>query len=423
MYCPECGTKNDDEALFCEECGASLAEYREENESVPEAETFSQPEPQPVFTEGQPTFSEPQPMFQEPQPPGKKKPLSKMAAVLGVEAVLAAVLLTGTFVTMNKKCSPEKVAENYWRAVNECRWSEAYDYCSFPESDMLSKQMYVDAHSNDEKGPKYSVVKVRRQGMAGKTDKNMPAQEYVVEAMRVGSAERESASLQLVKDGKKFIFWNQWKVVPEGEYAKKVEFYLPDGAKMKLNGLKVKGENEFQIPYLFCGTYQMEVKADGMETYRSNIYVSPEGSSESQIVLLPSEETKQQIAEQAGEDLKKILECAINGNDFSAVKEYFSEETLNNKNVKSDYDDMVKRLRENTRVKSFGMSDMKVTFDYMDVDELNLGIRLQIETTKAGYWDGRLETGTDEIERHLTYRREGEGWKLTKMPISVYDIL
>lgn len=30
MYCPNCGTKNSDDALFCEECGTSLKEYRED---------------------------------------------------------------------------------------------------------------------------------------------------------------------------------------------------------------------------------------------------------------------------------------------------------------------------------------------------------------------------------------------------------
>ena len=30
MFCPNCGTKCNDDDLFCGECGTSLAEYREE---------------------------------------------------------------------------------------------------------------------------------------------------------------------------------------------------------------------------------------------------------------------------------------------------------------------------------------------------------------------------------------------------------
>ena len=34
MFCANCGAKCGDEDLFCGECGASLAEYREENDNA-----------------------------------------------------------------------------------------------------------------------------------------------------------------------------------------------------------------------------------------------------------------------------------------------------------------------------------------------------------------------------------------------------
>ena len=42
MYCPNCGTKNSDDALFCEECGTSLKEYREDQPVNAETETTNE---------------------------------------------------------------------------------------------------------------------------------------------------------------------------------------------------------------------------------------------------------------------------------------------------------------------------------------------------------------------------------------------
>ena len=56
MFCPNCGTKNDDEALFCEACGTPLREVEApEEQAIPGYDTPEQPpvNEEPVWQQGQ----------------------------------------------------------------------------------------------------------------------------------------------------------------------------------------------------------------------------------------------------------------------------------------------------------------------------------------------------------------------------------
>lgn len=225
MYCPNCGTKNEDDSLFCMECGTRLKKDTVLNQLPHQETTPMQPEGrtvtdadipknrqsgsqnnenpnnknqdtrnqnmgnqnenpsdirrngnpggqndygqnygnanpvnlagrgQPYFTGSAPNSSQPQGGGRYPgtadqrhhQPPKQKKPVSKLAIFVAIEAIAAVALFAGAYKITSDRFSPEKVAMDYWEAKADRDWSQAYDYCNFPNSDLLIKKMYVQS--------------------------------------------------------------------------------------------------------------------------------------------------------------------------------------------------------------------------------------------------------------------------------------
>ena len=382
MFCPNCGAQNDDADLFCAACGTPLREVEAPEEpEFQEYETPGQPSDGEQPWQNQPSGGEPswqgqpsdggQPWQGQPadggtswqqgyggnayqgQPAGaaskqtaQRKPLPKLMFVVIAEAVAAIALIIGLVMVMGKRFSPETVALNYWEASMNHEWGKAYDYCSFPDSDLLSRQMYVNANANNDEIIDYESVKVidtvqQAQDelsdlnsllgdyVSDETDETLNNDDmkyYVIEYRVKGSSEKSYSYLTVAKtSGKQFLFWDDWKVTSSDSWAQDVQITIPESAEMTLNGTEVDssgaevddGMKTITIPYLFTGEYQMSVTEEGMMDYNRLLEVSSYGIDESYITLIPSQETVDQVAAQAGDDIKLIMESALQGKDFS----------------------------------------------------------------------------------------------------------
>ena len=208
--------------------------------------------------------------------------------------------------------------------------------------------------------------------------------------------------------------------------------YVPEGASVKLNGETISLETAADsnadqnslstvIPYIFYGTYQLEVSAEGMETYCTELYIDEYSSTEYYISLVPSEETKEQLAQQYGTDLKAILENAAAGTDFSEISSYFSSSASKDSYVQSDYE-YLSNLAENESLLSYDISDIRVTVDSFDAEDhvVQLYVQMQLTTTSTSYWSSEPRSDTDEISAYVSYIREDNEWKLQDIPLSYY---
>lgn len=521
MFCPECGAKNDDGSLFCGECGTRLieeekvqpADDREREAKAPNEQENPQPgggpqrgfqpgggpqrgfqpggEPQRGFQPGegsqkgssmnggyyqgnpQPDMNQqmrsqqPRPQQPRPQRSGTvktRKPVSKTAIGIVIEVIAAIALIIGIGKVLSDKFSPEKVAMDYWKAAAACEWASAYEYCDFPDSELLTKQMYINANSNNTEPIPYKSVHITDAGTAaGKmldqyadglnelgslfgVDVNdtveqakkqlnaTDARNYVVEYLTKGSAEKEYSYLSLTKTGKKcFLFWDEWKVSSSDSWVKDVQFEIPQAATMSLNGVSVQGtvetmEEERQritIPYLFAGDYQMEVSEDGMEPYRKVIHINSYGCEDSYVYLLPAKETIQTLAQQAGDDVKLVLDSALEGKDFSEIQSRFTQQAISDGYVKNDYEDL-KELKgdgEDSGIISLSLKNMKTTLTG-DVSERYVYLKMtaDMEKTYRQYWTDTPGEYSGDITLEIVYMRDGDEWKLAELPVSYYDI-
>lgn len=82
------------------------------------------------------------------------------------------------------------------------------------------------------------------------------------------------------------------------------------------------GWKSITIPYMFTGDYQMQVTEEGMKPYCENTVITSYGSEEERIDLMPTDETLQALGEQA-EDIKFLVESALQGKPFKEVQDVF----------------------------------------------------------------------------------------------------
>lgn len=123
MFCPECGSKNKDDALFCENCGTSL--------KSPQGN--GAPLSAPVKKERQPLD-------------GKEKLLLIEICV----AVLSVILF---FVIYNVQFGAKSVAEKHVEAMMERNYADLYDTIYLKDhDDFMSKEAFITAKKIQEPG-------------------------------------------------------------------------------------------------------------------------------------------------------------------------------------------------------------------------------------------------------------------------------
>lgn len=211
------------------------------------------------------------------------------------------------------------------------------------------------------------------------------AVEYLVK----GNGQKDYTYLTLARTGEKeFLFWDQWKVTSADSWCTDVSFTIPSDAALYLNGMEVKEERVWSetdpnmssvtILYLFRGSYQIEVKAEGMKPYRKTAEIGKNGYYENYIELIPSEETPKSLVEQITD--------------------------------------------ENTGIVSLQISDIQAAVQNINESSyLQMAASMEIDETYHSYWKDELESNKDTIKFYPYYQKETDGWKLTEFPLTYYQ--
>ena len=318
MFCPNCGTKNIENALFCCNCGIKLEDFTQppapavepENtleveaadnaaeaaattEPSAESETPMEPEVTSVpevtvepttTTAANSVYNSPQTgsFYQAPQQPqmqpnafaapngysapvyapqrAPRKPINPFMIVSLVEIVAFCIMIAVFFKVGQNTFGYENVAKNYFKSIADCDWDEVYGELELKESAFINKDAFLEMRKEDDK---ISYSKINAESTA---DKNtaLVTITYYEKGSDYASGELQ---VKLTRQSKKsFLFFDNWKVSSDNYVVNDFTIYAPQGADVYLDNQVIPDKyitkksstpdsDCYQIPQMFAGTH------------------------------------------------------------------------------------------------------------------------------------------------------------------------
>ena len=416
MFCERCGRENENGKKFCKYCGAPL--------TASQSTAFQ--------SSGQSAAA----VRKQKSSGFRMKPL--YWAIL-IEGVLLVLLLAGGFLLGKKLCGPENTVKSYARALLDGDWEKAYSCLDLDES-AKNKSMYLMAKAS-EQPQEYSNLSVQKEAddmgnilwnqMTG--SKSSDAYEtYEVRCLVEG--ETEKSEVTVVRTGKKkFFFFDEWKVVPDSLYGTDVTVTVPEGSEILMNGqtldtaVKVSDDNGrsvYEIPELYYGTYQVEIGAEGMESYKALVDYQGYGDAFDfyYVWLMPDEETRELLMEQMVSDLTVYLDSSLKGQDFDTISDLFTREALKQGEMEYGYEYLSQDAYDSAAGYGFTryeISDISICFQdprnsYQE-DAAEISMELKGRMTAWYAYDGQEEAEEYDRYWYARYSREDGEWKLESL--------
>lgn len=421
MFCTNCGKQNADGKKFCQYCGAPL-DY-----GVP----------------GQSAGS---------RGGAGKRPVQRKASfrmrpvywVLIAEAALAVAGIILGWMLCRDRFSAERTALEYAQAFEDKNWGGAYDCLLMEGETGLSREDYIaamevlpdteiDQVTVEELASGYSAYQEQNDlGFSGNGD-------YVnLEIRGRVDGDMQSAVVTAVRTGKKWFFFDEWKIIPYNMYGENVEIRVPQNAVLTINGkelgadgfgtLEYADEDAFYdtylLPHVFYGGYQIRIEKEGMEPWTKTVEYS--GSSDafdfSDVYLYPDGETVDELLKLYGEAGQEYFSAALSGEDFSALQTYFTGEALEEGGVEDEFED----IQEAAYDAEDGYGILSVEISGLQAESVSAGeyydarpgdVVLELSATVAltrgtGGGAPREAGGEREWPRPVCFRMEEGVWKI-----------
>ena len=404
MFCPECGSKNDDNAVFCRNCGTSL----QNTETTAQASSSA-----------------------------KKAGLSSNDKILLIELFIALLSIVLFIFMYNLHFSAKSTAAKYAEAVFEADWNTLYDTLYIEDSDdFTTKEAFVTAQSLNAQAEKQYISILDVKKLSGGFSNKAYRVSYRLEN------QPDSMTIELKRKGL------AWKVSENPYLSPNYMITVPAGASVSLDTIavsgslkpseKIKGFDTYVIPQVFGAAHFVELSggelADSSQLF--SYYDSGDSESNLQASVITAQynkETIETVMKQGGTDLKEILESAASNKKFSDVKAF--EDTFDT--YKEDMINAYEYLRDDT----FGCASSNYSLTKYQLSNSEMNGRVTsggdnntlIEVIiKGNYsyesssisWGGSTYTndGDGTCSHTLYYIKDGGVWKLYKMELDTYGI-
>lgn len=346
MFCPNCGTKNDDAALFCESCGTKLEDTPVtpvEPQETPVAPQSVPVTPQPQVNTQQAQFSA-QPQFnaQQPQFSAQLAPKAKVSPLLFVtigEAVLTLIMVIVFFVVGNNVFGYKNVAQTYFEAICAGDWDTAYDQLDIVESTFINKENFIASQKN------LAGTEINQSKMVSSYDAGLTANVTLQYSER-GASDISLMDVNLNKQKKRnFLFFPNWKVSSNQYVAKEFEVEVPAGAILYMDGVEVPssmltGETDYYDTYVldrvFMGTHEFYCELGGLKSSVREYTISYDYDWLSVTDFVISQEEQEALIQLAYDNVKLTVDAAMNGKSFDEISSIYASDSVDS--IRSDYE-------------------------------------------------------------------------------------
>lgn len=390
MFCGECGTKNEQSSLFCENCGSKLkTEVVVKNES-----------------------SE------------KKKISKKTIAILAV-----VVVLFGSYFFLNDLFSPKTIAKNYFNALVNLDTDKVYNYLEVETNEFVTKKKFQEFMK--EKMAADSKIKLENYTVNDaviSTDKLNAT--VKINFLLKNEKDTSNVEISLVKAKKKKLFiFDNWKVVEKSMSVSDFKFNVPKGSTLAINGKEVKSKyldknisndnlDIYVISNLLPTEYNVKIKIPmGIEVEDKvdiSSYKREYTASINEDNL--TDEIKNKIKTSTTEDLQTLYDSAKDKKTWEEVKSNFEYKKGKLDDLKTAYENLVSALTTSTRILT------NITFTDVEINSINFndngGLLVSVKANynfSVSYTSGsetKTNESTDSDSMYLTYEYVDSDFKL-----------
>lgn len=377
MYCEKCGAKNDDNSLFCTECGQA---FRKETSAQKTRAAYAPPT--------KPTAA-------------KRKGSVKRTVIIA--AVIALAVIIGVLYYMGKTATaPIKTAQGYFDCLAGGNMKGAFSMLDISESEFVTEKAFsaiMNAQLGDIGG-----------NVINSACREIPSDDMLEKNYRVtytlrGGSGKKTMEITLVRQpGKSWLLFDNYKVSAAAITAENVRIEAIKGSTLYIDGKKADKKylkknsdssgDVYAIPSIFAGNHKLKCTAPFMKDSEFEGDIASGGTYEFTKATI-SDSAKDEIRQSLLDAMQQIYNSAIKKKSFSGLEKYASEE--GEEELHDYYDEVCDSVRSDyyeSELKSVTFSDLSFT-GALDVDDdeieydMNASVRFTYSYVYEDY-DGEI---------------------------------
>jgi len=378
VFCEECGTKNENNAAFCEKCGHKMLETKINNSTIKKE---------------------------------KKQMTKKSKIIIGISFIVFALLI-GSYIYLSSLCNPETVAKNYFKAYAANDAKTMYNILDLDNSTFVNKKTFVEKinNNNELKISNYKVKKVE------KTDLITSVTITYVEE---GSSFKKTIKINLTKNkNKKWLLFDKWTVDKSKYVTKDFEVYVPKGSSLKIDGNKIDKKykttedsifdsfDEYKIPEMLNFEYNLLVTLkSGIEvSSKMNVYGGSYPYYKLATVEL-SKKANETLEKDLNEKIQSFYTAALENKSFEDIKDSYSEDAQTD--IEEDFNEMKSAMNnEDEKITKMELTELKISDVTIGNDGIDIDANIKYKYTVSYKEDNKTKTfDSEEVDDkvYLTY--------------------
>ncbi|MDD6480906.1 MAG: zinc-ribbon domain-containing protein [Lachnospiraceae bacterium] len=414
MFCPNCGTKNEDGALFCASCGTRLVTPTAPAQGNPQAANGT---------------------YAAPQPAARKTVNPFMIASI-IEICVLFIAIIAFFKIGQMTFSYRKTAVNYVKALAAADWDTVYNELDLNDSQYINQDLFQKTagqwsatdlsnvsveSSSATKNEAYVEVKY--------TEKGQPYPSYV--------------TVHLIKQPRKaFFLFDRWKINPSMYVAENVTVMVPKGAVLSLDDTEVSGQyltdsddpnyDNYTFDSLFIGTHKVSFEIDDLVANSDYIEVTNDYDFFTEDSITLSEAQQKELIGTAYSNMQKLITAADQAEGFNAVESLYTDNVCQDAKSSFEYlEESFVSKKNKTGILDVSIYDVTGSYfnPYLEQGKIcaavNLSYNYDVLYKEQDWWTGDYEKDTckdqaNTIDFYFIYE-DGE-WKLnsSQMPRFYY---
>jgi hypothetical protein len=318
MYCQNCGTENDDAAVFCCSCGARLEKDAQQPESTASAQSAKR------------------------APKRKMKPAVKGAIIACAVVVCAAVAF---FAVGSHISSPGYAANQYMDAIKAGDWGKVYSSLDLSTSEFVNHDQFVKACSKNDKykGIKSYTISEPTKALEAApgfgTDclivasDNAAQKSFLVEYTPKNEGPQFFVLTLERQPQKQLLFFDTWKASTRNFVVPTLKVSVPKGTTAKLDSKVIDAKYEdkadsnydiniYNLRNVLKGNHDFTCTAPYLEDKTDSVDIETPDQSVvfSSARLSIKDETLKQVSAQAEKFLQDFYAAEVAHKEFSTIE-------------------------------------------------------------------------------------------------------